>query len=81
MNKIEMSAAELEMANFDIASLQQDVETAKLGIATTESVDDIKQRICVVWSKIRKFVKMAENVPVVGKYISLLSNLLDAICG
>lgn len=81
MNKIELSAIEKEMASFDFAALQAEVEGARKGIASAASATDIKEKICGVWSKIRKYVKLAENIPIIGKYISLLSSLLDSVCG
>jgi len=81
MNKNEMNALEKEIVSFDFAALEAEVNSAQMGFATAASAADVKDKICSVWSKIRKFVKMAENIPFVGKYISLLSNLLDAICG
>lgn len=81
MNNPALSSIENEMLNFDFEALKAHTATAKTAIATTESVADIKTQICSIWSKIGKFVKLAASLPVVGKYISILAELLDSICG
>lgn len=80
MNKIEMSILEKEMIAFDITALHSDILAAEVLISSADSVEEMRSRICVIWGKLRKFIKIAENIPVTGKYISLLSSLLDAIC-
>ena len=80
MNNPSLTPLENEMLNFDFAAFKEHANTAKSAIATTESVADIKAQICSVWSKIGKFVKLAANIPVIGKYISILADLLDSIC-
>jgi hypothetical protein len=75
-----LNALETEMANFDFEGLSAQNESAKASIASAASVDDIKAAICGVWSKIGKYVKMAEVIPVVGKFITILADLLDSIC-
>ncbi len=79
MNK-NLSAIENEMVNFDFDSLHAHASTAKAGIATAASAADVKTQICAIWSKIGKYVKLAENIPVVGKFIKILADLLDTIC-
>lgn len=81
MNKIELSPLEKEMANFNFDELYTHTQKAKANIAKAESVADIKDQICQVWSKIRKFVVLAENIPIIGKYIKILADLLDSLCG
>lgn len=81
MKKVEFNAIEKEMMNFNFDELTARNSTAKENIANAKSVGDIKAEICSVWSKIRKYVIWAENVPVAGKFISILAELLDAICG
>lgn len=81
MKNIEFSALEKEAANFDFKTfLEADASVARNNIAAAESVADVKEQICKVWRKIRKFVKMAEVVPIVGKFITILADLLDTIC-
>jgi len=80
MNKIELTAIEKEMANFNFDELTSHTQKAKEGIAKAESVADIKDQICQVWNKIRKFIVLAENIPIVGKYIKILADLLDSLC-
>lgn len=75
-----MSPLEKEMMSFDFATFQAEVEASRRGMATAASADDLRDEIGIVWSKTRKFVKMSENIPVVGRHISLLAGLLDAIC-
>jgi hypothetical protein len=81
MEKIELSAIEKEMANFNFDELNAHKDRAKAAIAKAASAADVKSEICQVWQKIRKFVVLAENVPVVGKYIRILVELLDTLCG
>ncbi len=81
MKNVEFSALEKEAANFDFKAFQEaEAFTAQKKIAAAESVSDVKEQICKVWRKIRKFVKMAEVVPIVGKFITILADLLDTIC-
>jgi hypothetical protein len=80
MNKTEFSAIEKEMANFNFDDLHAHTVTAKANIATAASAADVKSQICNIWSKIGKYVKLAENIPVVGKFIKILADLLDTLC-
>ncbi|MBK7853691.1 MAG: hypothetical protein IPJ79_01160 [Bacteroidetes bacterium] len=80
MKKIELSAIEKEMANFDFNELTNHVEGTKSSIATARSAEDVKAKICAVWKKIRRFVILAEAVPIVGKFIKILADLLDSLC-
>lgn len=81
MNKIELSAVEKEMANFNFDELYAHTQKAKANISSAKSVADVKDHICQVWSKIRKFVVLAEDIPIIGKYIKILAELLDSLCG
>jgi hypothetical protein len=80
MSKIELSMLEKEAANFDFAALQTHAESAKLRVAEAKTAGDIKAEICALWSKIGKFVKMAEVVPIIGKFVTIIANLLDSLC-
>lgn len=80
MNKIQFSAVEKEMINFDFNSLQTHIDQSKVNLVKAESVADVKSEICRVWSKIGKYVKLAENIPVVGKFVKILADLLDSLC-
>jgi len=80
MNNTEFSAIEKEMANFNFAELDTHKETAAANIAKAESVADVKEQICSVWGRIGKFVRFAENIPFVGKFIKILGDLLDSVC-
>lgn len=81
MEKIELSAIEKEMANFNFDELDTHTQRAKANFAQAKNAGEIKVEICQVWSKIRKFVVLAENIPIVGKYIKILADLLDSLCG
>lgn len=81
MKKIEFSAIENEMANFNFNQLQADHSAAKDNLKLAASAADISSEICKVWSKIRRFVILAENIPFIGKFITILADLLDSICG
>lgn len=76
----ERGSIENEMANFDFDQLSAQNETAKANIANAASVNDIKTEICNIWSSISKYVKWAGYLPFVGKYITILADLLDSIC-
>jgi hypothetical protein len=80
MSNPAFSAIENQMVDFDFSALQARAQAVNTSLATAASVGDIKTQICSVWSKISQFVKLLENVPVAGKYITILANLLDAIC-
>jgi hypothetical protein len=80
MSNIQLSAIEKEMANFNFDELNAHKESAKANIKTAASIADVKTEICQVWSKIRKYVVLAEAIPVVGKFITILAELLDSIC-
>jgi hypothetical protein len=80
MKTIEFSTAEKEMANVNFQALVAQNTTAKENIAKAASVADVTSEICKVWSSIRKYVVLAENIPVVGKFITILADLLDSLC-
>ncbi len=48
MNKIELSAVEKEMANFNFDELYAHTQKAKANIASAKSVADVKDHICQV---------------------------------
>ncbi len=81
MKNVEFSAIEKEMANFNFAELTTSTTASKANIVAAKNVADIKTEICNVWSRIRKYVVLAESIPIVGKFITILAELLDAICG
>lgn len=80
MKNLEMNAIEKEMANFNFDSIKTDSQMAITNIAKAETASDVKNEICNVWSKIGKYVKMAEAIPIVGKFVTILANLLDTLC-
>jgi hypothetical protein len=77
---MKLNSLETEMANFDFDQLSAQNETAKADIASAANADDIKAAICKVWSKIGKYVKLADVIPVAGKFITILADLLDSLC-
>ena len=80
MKTIKFSPIEKEMASFNFDELTAKSETAKANIASAASIGDIKTEICNVWSSIGKYVKLAEALPFVGKFVTILADLLDSIC-
>jgi hypothetical protein len=80
MKTIEFSAIEKEMANFNFSELNTHKEAAKANIASAQSVGDVTTGICSVWSKVRKYVILAENIPFIGKFITIIADLLDSLC-
>ncbi|HWY33870.1 MAG TPA: hypothetical protein VNX68_04445 [Nitrosopumilaceae archaeon] len=80
MPTIKLSETEKEMLNFNFDELTTRAQSAQTKIAGAQNVTDVKTEICNVWGKIRKFVVLAENIPVVGKFITILVQLLDSIC-
>jgi hypothetical protein len=80
MKTLELSAAEQQLSNYDFPALKSQAETAKTNIANATTVDDVKTQICGVWSKVRTYVIWAEAVPVVGKFVTVLADVLDTIC-
>ncbi len=80
MSFIGLSSIEKEMANFNFEQLATQVKASQNNFTSAKSATDIKSEICSVWSKIGKYVKLAEAVPVVGKFITILAELLDSLC-
>ncbi|MDP9046855.1 MAG: hypothetical protein M3N14_01880 [Bacteroidota bacterium] len=80
MKTIELTSIEREMQNFDFNKLTAQSQTAKANIAKATSAADVTAAICGVWSSISKYVKAGEILPFVGKYLTILADLLDSIC-
>jgi hypothetical protein len=80
MKTIELSAVEKEMANFNFGALTAQSTAAKANIAKADSIGDITAEICKVWSSVRKYVIIAEGFPFVGKFVTILADVLDSIC-
>lgn len=81
MSKIEYSAIEKEMANFNFDELETHTEKARaMMLSKAASATDVKTQICNVWGKIKKYVKYAYEIPIIGKFIRVLGDLLDTIC-
>jgi hypothetical protein len=80
MKTIAFSAIEKEMANFNFDQLNSRNAQAKANIANAASVTDVTSEICSVWASVRKYVILAENIPVVGKFITIIADLLDSLC-
>jgi hypothetical protein len=81
MKNLEFNAVEQKATSANIAQLAKATEVAKANIATAASVADVKTEICNIWNQVKQYVIWAENVPVVGKYITILADLLNSICG
>jgi hypothetical protein len=81
MNTFELTSDEKTLANYDFAALASQAETAKINIANATTIDEIKTEICGIWSKIKPFASKLEGLPFVGKFITLLAVVLDALCG
>lgn len=77
MSNLELTAIEKEMAAFNPEDWKDFTQSNKSKLASAE---ETRSNICELWQKIRKFVKLAENIPFVGKYISILANFLDTLC-
>jgi len=80
MKNIDYSEIEKEMMHFDFKSLEIEVATAKASITSKRDLAGGLEKLCAVWHKIGKFVKLLEKVPVIGKYVEVLADLLDSIC-
>lgn len=77
MNK-EFDELEKEMINFNFADIQKDVNDAKASFAA--SAFPASNKLCDVWRKIRRFIKPLSHLPVVGKFVAILVEVLDSIC-
>jgi len=75
-----LTKIEKEMLNFNFEEFQVQTLNAQKSIASAKSATDVISEICNVWSKIRKYVILTYNIPVVGKFIKILGDLLDTIC-
>jgi len=80
MSNLQFSPLEKELATADLAKFQTSVDSAKATLANAKTALDVKSQICKIWGEIGKYVKLAEPLPIVGKYITLLANLLDGLC-
>ncbi len=80
MSNTGLSALEKEMAEFDFEALNKKVSAMHVNLAAAKSAADVKNEICAIWSKIRKFVIAGEVIPFIGKYLKILAQLLDSIC-
>jgi len=80
MRNINLTSIEKEITAFDFSTLETHLKSAKANIAGAKTAAEIGKEICSIWQKIRKFVVLAENIPFVGKYITILVELLDSIC-
>ena len=76
-----LTPMETEMSNFDFDSLSAQSATAQANIASATSASDVTTEICNIWSKIGKYVKLAGALPFVGKFVTILADLLDSLCG
>jgi len=76
----ELTSLEQEMLDkYDEIKAESDIVVASLS-GNMESVANIKDQICKIWSKIKPFISILSNIPFVGKYVKILSTLLDALC-
>lgn len=69
---------EQEMINFNFDDLQKDIQSSKTAFAANAAIGDT--RLCEVWRKIRKFIAPLQSLPVVGKFVAILVEVLDSIC-
>jgi hypothetical protein len=69
---------EQEMINFDFEDLQKDIQTSKKAFAANASIGDT--RLCQVWQKIGKFIRPLTVLPLVGKFVAILVEVLDSVC-
>jgi hypothetical protein len=80
MKSIEFTSTEREMMKFDFNKLAAKSEAAKAKIAKAATAADVKSAICDVWNSVSSAVKKLENWPFVGKYVTILADVLDSIC-
>lgn len=81
MKNFKLNEFDNEALGFDFEELNSVAELAKANIAAATTAGQVKTEICKVWNKVRKFVIWAENIPVAGKYFTILADLLDTLCG
>ena len=75
-----MSDTEKQLATYDYEALGAQADAAKAKIAAATTVADLKTEICAVWSKIRPIAIKLEGFPYVGKIITIIATVLDAVC-
>jgi hypothetical protein len=80
MSTLQLSDNEKQLATYDFAKLSAQADAAKAKIATATTAADLKTEICSIWSKIKPFVGILEKLPFVGKFITILAEILDAVC-
>lgn len=81
MSNTALSATEKEMANYDFNALHTEAEAAKAKIATAKTAADVKAEICKIWAKIKPYVTVIEKLPFVGKFFTILADILNTLCG
>jgi hypothetical protein len=81
MSTYKLSDVEKEMANYNFDALNASAQTAKANIAKAQTAADLKSEVCKVWSKIPDSVKkLLRDVPFIGKYFSIIADVLDSLC-
>ncbi|HET6256212.1 MAG TPA: hypothetical protein VFE32_19195 [Puia sp.] len=80
MSNFAFDTLENEMVDFDFAQMNQTVASAKSTIAKATTAAELGSAICSVWAKVRKYVVWASNLPILGKFIKPLIEVLDVLC-
>lgn len=80
MSNIGLSKIEKEMLNFNFDEFHVQTLNAQKSIGSAKSAKDVISEICSVWSKIKIYVVLTYNIPIVGKFIKIMGDLLDSIC-
>ena len=82
MDNKSFSEIENEMINFDFQALEnQKTHAVSMISAKDVSAGDVKKQICDIWKKIGKYIRPLKVLPIVGKFIAILCDVLDSICG
>ncbi|MGC4232498.1 MAG: hypothetical protein QM594_05910 [Niabella sp.] len=79
MAKYEFSPLEKEMLSINLSTAEADYNDA-VEASTQREFLDASEKICAVWRKARPYVRLAEAIPVAGRFIKLLADVLDTIC-
>jgi hypothetical protein len=80
MKKLQLAEIEKESSSINFEELQSKTIQASQAIANAQTAADVKAKLCEVWNSVKKIVEALEDIPVAGKYLKILADLLNTIC-
>jgi len=80
MKNFDLSPLEKDLAGFDFNNLHAQVQVAKTNVSNAKTAADVKQQICIIWSKIKPYLPIIEAIPFAGKFVKIFADLMNTIC-